>query len=140
MVGTSPAAICTDCHAQGDAGWQTAAAINTGLHALGQDIKASDDILAKAARSGMEVSEPQLEQREANDWLMKARVSVHSFNAERVQQDLTTGQSIVQKTYRAGQELMHERNRRRMGLGISVLAILVTLVGLKLWIVEIERR
>lgn len=100
----------------------------------------SDDLLTRAARSGMEVSEPQLQQREANDWLMKARVSVHSFNLERVQQDLKAGESIARKTYRAGEELMHERNRRRMGLGISVLAIFVTLVGLKLWIVEIERK
>jgi hypothetical protein len=47
--------------------------------------------------------------------------------------------SIAAKNLQAGQKAMAERNYRRVGLGISLVAIGIVLVGLRLYIKKIER-
>jgi hypothetical protein len=138
MVGTGPESICTNCHTQGDAGWQTAAEIRSAIDGLEGKLKSSDETLTRAANSGMEVGEAQLEQTQVADWLTKARVSVHSFKLARIKEDIQSGEKIVSKTNEAGKQAMKERNYRRVGLGVSIAAILLILVGLHLWIKEIE--
>ncbi len=139
MVGTGEGALCTTCHANGDAGLKTAADIHTRLDALGTQITLSTNILDRAAQSGMEVGQAQLDLMQATDDLTKARVAVHSFSAAGVAKEVSSGEAVTAKTYKAGVDALHERNYRRAGLSISLLIIGATLVGLRLWIREIER-
>jgi len=87
----------------------------------------------------MEVSEARLAQSQARDSLTKARVTIHSFRKDLVDQDIEAGLNITAKNLRAGQKAMAERNYRRVGLGMSLVAIGVMLVGLHLYIKKIER-
>ncbi len=139
MAGTGEHSICTKCHSEGDAGFQAATGIQTHLHDLESRIARSREILDRAAESGMEVSQAQLDLIQADDALTKARVAVHSFRPEKVAQETASGQAVSEKTYRAGLDALRERDRRRLGLGISLLVIAATLIGLRLWIREIER-
>jgi hypothetical protein len=102
-------------------------------------IARSKDILDRAAESGMEVGQAQLDLIQATDALTKARVAVHSFSAAKVAQESEPGKAVTEKTYQAGVRALHERNYRRVGLSISLLVVGATLFGLKLWISEIER-
>ena len=86
----------------------------------------------------MEVSEARLAQNQARDSLTKARVTIHSFRKDLVEQDIQTGLNIAGKNLLAGQRAMVERNYRRVGLGISLVAIGIMLVGLRLYIKKIE--
>ncbi len=86
----------------------------------------------------MEVSEARLGQDQARDWLTKARVTIHSFRTELVDQDIQAGMKITAKDLQAGKEAMVERNHRRAGLGISLIAIGMVLAGLWLCIKKIE--
>jgi hypothetical protein len=101
-------------------------------------IQRSDEILGHAERSGMEVSEAKLEHAQARDALTKARVTIHSFDPKRVQADLAEGMKVTEKTYQAGVAALKERDYRRMGLGISLIAIVAVLIGLRLYIKKIE--
>jgi len=138
LIATSDRAICTQCHAQGDAGYDAAAKIREQLAGLATAIGSADQILGTAERSGMEVSQARLDLTQATDALTKARVTVHSFDVGRVDAEVKPGLAAAAKDYTAGQQALSERNYRRVGLAISLLAIGVALIGLRLYIKHIE--
>ena len=138
LIGTGDKAVCTQCHAEGDAGFVAAGKMKEQLVQLAASIDGTDQILSRAESSGMEVSQARLDLAQARDALIKARVTVHSFNVGRVESDVTPGLEIAAKDYDAGKKAMAERNYRRVGLGISLVAIALVLVGLRLYIRRIE--
>jgi len=105
---------------------------------LDEAINRADQVLRVAESSGMEVGEARLGQDLARDSLTKARVTIHSFRTDLVDQDIQAGLKIAAKNLQAGQEAMVERNHRRLGLGLSLVAIALMLVGLRLYIKKIE--
>jgi predicted CXXCH cytochrome family protein len=138
MIGSGDKAICTQCHTDGDEGNAASVKIKAQLVQLGTAIDGADKILGTAERSGMEVSQARLELTQAKDTLTKARVTVHSFNAGRVDADIKPGLDIAAKEYEAGNKALAERNYRRVGLAVSLIAIGLVLVGLRLYIKQIE--
>ncbi len=140
FIGTSSDAVCSNCHVSGDAGFAAAGTIHDKLTNLDAAIVRSDLLLDQAERSGMEVGEARLEQAQARDALTKARVTVHSFQATKVDADIQAGMKVAEKTHAMGIEALHERNYRRAGLGVALVTILAVLVGLRLYIREVETR
>ena len=126
------------CHTPGDACDQARDEIQKAVVQLDKAIRNADQMLGVAESSGMEVSEARLGQDQARDSLTKARVAVHSFRTDLVDQDIQAGLKIAAKGLQAGKEAMVERNRRRLGLGISLVAIGIVLAGLWLYIKKIE--
>jgi len=108
------------------------------LTRLDEAIKGAEQILLLAESAGMEVSEAWLRQDQARDSLTKARVTIHSFQTDLVDQDIQAGLKIAATNLQAGKEAMVERNRRRAGLGVSLIAIVMVLIGLRLYIKKIE--
>jgi hypothetical protein len=137
-LGTGPDAVCMQCHAPGDACDQARAGLQSSLSQLDQAIKSADRVLGVAESSGMEVSEARLGQDQARDSLTKARVTTHSFRKDLVEQDIQTGLKVAAKDQQAGKKAMVERNYRRVGLGMSLVAIGIVLTGLRLYIKKIE--
>jgi hypothetical protein len=138
-LGTGPDAVCLRCHTRGDVCDQARAGLQSRLSQLDQAIKSADQVLLVAESSGMEVSEARLGQDQARDSLTKARVTIHSFRTDLVDQDIQAGLKIAAKNLQTGKEAMVERNRRRLGLGLSLFAIALMLVGLRLYIKRGER-
>jgi hypothetical protein len=88
----------------------------------------------------MEVSDARAGQDQARDALTKARVTIHSFRKELVDQDIQDGMKITAKDMQAGKNALAERDYRRRGLGVALIFILMTVVGLFLYIRQIEER
>lgn len=139
MLASSDTSICRQCHSDGDAGLQAATQVSGSLLGLQQNIARSETILKRAAESGMEVGQAQIDLLQASDALTKARVAVHSFRAQKVAEEVASGTTVTAKAYEAGVQALRERNRRRLGLTVSLVVIGVTLLGFRLWIREIER-
>jgi len=137
-LGTGPEAVCIQCHKPGDVCDQARAALLTDLGRLDAAINNADRVLAIAESSGMEVSEARLSQSQARDWLTKGRVTVHSFRKDLMDQDIQAGLKIAAMDLQAGQRAMVERNYRRVGLGLSLIAIGIVLAGLWLYLKKIE--
>ncbi len=137
-LGTGPEGVCMRCHKPGDTCDQARANMLRDLTQLDNAVKASNRMLSVAESSGMEVSEAQTEQDQARDFLTKARVTIHSFQTELVDQDIQAGLKIAAKTQAEGQAALAERDRRRRGLGLSLGIILAVLLGLGLYIRQIE--
>lgn len=132
--------VCSQCHDADSVGGKTAAEIASQIKGLTNALNRSDEILERAQRSGMEVSEAQLRQREGRENLLKAAVAVHAFQTAAVATPVKAGLAIADETYKAGLNALEERRFRRVGLGVSLIAILVTMLGLWMAIRTIERK
>jgi len=137
-LGAGPEAVCMQCHSPGDVCDQARAEILAGLTRLDEAIKGADQVLGVAESSGMDVSEAKLRQAQARDALTRARVTLHSFQVAPVNENIQVGLKVAEVTYQAGVKALAERNYRRVGLTISLVTIVVVLVGLWLFIRELE--
>ena len=138
MLGTGPEGVCIGCHKPGDPCEQDREKIQGSLIQLDGAIKNADQALHLAESSGMEVSAALLSQDQARDSLTKARVTVHSFQPDLVNQDVQAGLKIAASNEKAGKDAMIERNHRRIGLGLCLIAIAIMLAGLWLYLRKIE--
>ena len=138
-LGNGPEGVCMQCHKPGDRCDRAREELLARLNRLNSAINQADQVLGQAESSGMEVSEARLAQNQARDSLTKARVTIHSFRKDLVDQDIQAGLKIATKDSDAGQKAMAERNHRRVGLGMSLAAICMVLVGLKLYIQQSGR-
>jgi predicted CXXCH cytochrome family protein len=130
--------VCAQCHDGSSAGGVAAAEMGGLLLKLDAALQRSDQILKRARESGMEVSEAQLQQMEGRENLVKARVAVHAFNLAEMRKPVDAGLKIAANTYRSGEAALQERDSRRFGLAVSLIAILVTIIGLWLAIRTLE--
>jgi hypothetical protein len=138
MIGTGGKAVCIECHTEGDAGYKIAGDMKARLTELDSALSRSTSILATAERAGMEVSQPKLQASQARDALVKSRVTIHAFDSAQLDQDVLPGLKLAKETYAAGQSALAERRFRRIGLGLSLIGIAIVLVGLRLYIRQIE--
>lgn len=140
MIGLGDKAVCTQCHTADDDGGKKAIAMHQQLVDLTAAIALSDDLLSHAERQGMEVSQAKLQETQARDALLKARVTVHAFNEAELKKDTDAGFAIARQTHAAGQQAMEEWKYRRVGLGFSVAAIALVVIGLGLYIKNLEQK
>ena len=138
-LGTGPQAVCMQCHQPGDACDQARAEMLTSLTGLDLSIKNADAVLSVAESSGMEVSQARLDADQARDALTKARVTIHSFRKVLVDQEIQEGLKITAKNLQAGKNALAERDYRRRGLVWALVFIILTVLGLFLYIRKIER-
>lgn len=138
MIGTGSRAVCIRCHTNGDPGYNAAAEMKAQLTELDSALTRSNSILATAERDGMEVGAAKLKAGQVRDALVRSRVTIHAFNPAALNQDVTPGLKLAKETYAAGQNALKERRIRREGLGVSLITIAIVLLGLKLYIRQIE--
>jgi predicted CXXCH cytochrome family protein len=137
-IGTTPQSICVKCHDSGEPGFLAAEAMHGRLRELDAKIVAADQVLGKAARAGMEVSRPRFELTGARDGLINARVVIHSFKPDALEEVIAPGVAIAEKARRAGEDAMNELQFRRKGLAVSLLIIAVAVASIYLKIRQIE--
>lgn len=133
-------AVCGQCHEADSAGGQAATEMGRLILGLSDELERAEEILEQARQSGMEVSDAELRHRDGQANLIKARVAVHAFQVDAVREPVEEGLEIAAETYRAGEDALHERDFRRLGLGFSLFAILLTMAGLWLAIRSIESK
>ena len=132
--------VCSQCHDASSEGGKAAAEMAGLIDSLDKSVERSDQILERSRSYGMEVSEAIVRQAEAKENLVKARVAVHAFRVEAVRKPVADGLAVTKQTWSAGEEALRERDHRRMGLGVSLVAIFITITGLWLAIRQIEAK
>jgi len=137
-VGSGPQSVCTTCHVPGDKGYVTSQAMSADLTHLDSSLARAEEVLNVAERDGMEVSGPKVELADGHEALVKARVNVHTFDQTTVRQLTDSGGEIAAKSYQAGLAALRERDFRRKGLGVALIAIVLAISGLYLKIRQME--
>ncbi len=140
MLGVGDKAICGTCHTPQDNGGKTATAMRQSIDALRSDYEKAYTVLSDAEHAGMEVSQPLFDLNGAKTALVKARATIHGFNAEAVKAEVKPGLEIADKARAKGAKALDELQFRRAGLAISVLIIIALVVGLTLKIRQMERK
>lgn len=140
FVGTGKAAVCGTCHIPSEPAGQMADGTHSNFLHLTADIANANSLLERAARSGMDVADAELELTQANDALMKARVSLHSAQPARVAADLEAGKKIVANAYAAGNVALRERNNRRKSVMLPVIALAALFVTAGLYVRALEKK
>ena len=140
MLGVGQGAVCGRCHTQGDPGYATAQGMRQQIDDLRALVARTENIVNQADQAGMEMSEARLELAAANGEYVKSRVQVHSLVLSSVDTPVKAGEAEAQKAYDMGVAALHERNVRRLGLLVSLLAIGMTLAGLVVGIRRLESK
>lgn len=138
LVGTGENSLCVTCHVEGDPGWGTAKEIHASLSQLASSLQQADQILDRAERAGMEIGEARITLSNAREKLIKARVDVHAFNAQRVASTANEGEELAEEAHQAGQQALEELAFRRKGLALSLVAIAFVVLSLWLLIRHLE--
>jgi predicted CXXCH cytochrome family protein len=139
MLGVNAEAACVKCHIQGDGGYAAAQAMRQRMDQLQSSLGSAGEIVRSAERYGMEMSDARLQLAAANEQLVKARVQVHRFRLDAVDEPIAAGLTAARNGYDSGAAALHERDVRRRGMLLSVAAIVVTIVALWLTLRRIER-
>lgn len=131
-------AVCAGCHDAGTPPAQVAAQMAASIDGLDAALRNSQALLARAEKSGMEISEPQVKLLEGRDDLVKARLAMHSMQLAQVRTPIDAGMAVARQTLQAGEDALRERDYRRWGLAVSVLFIAIAILAIRLLIRRIE--
>jgi Fe2+ or Zn2+ uptake regulation protein len=140
LIGTGTSSVCVKCHSPGEPAYAAAETMHTELVKLSEAITRSDEILSRAANSGIEVGASGLALAEARDDLTKARVTIHSVRVDATEKDVQAGLKVTEATWQAGLAAIQELKYRRTGLMVSLVSIVLVLIALALLIRKLESR
>ena len=135
---TGSTAVCATCHDAGTPPANTAAQMAAWIDGLDNAIKQSDAVLARAEKSGMEVSEAQVKLIEGRENLVKSRLTLHAMQPDQMRIPIDAGMEIARETRTAGESALREREVRRYGLGVSVVFIGLSILAIRVLIQRIE--
>jgi len=130
-----PVVQCSDCHAldSDSAAAETAVTYLNRTRQLALLTASSERTLLRARRGGVETRDAVEEIDGAIDDQIEMQVLVHSFSiAEEGEfmKKVASGLEHAERAQSAGAKALEELSSRRLGLGISLLFILLVLVGL----------
>jgi hypothetical protein len=139
MLGLEKGAVCTTCHVDGKfgatlAGSLQAKTMSERLQELKQRILDSEAKVEHAEQLGMEVRRAKFRLHDARTALKTARVSIHSFAPEPMNENIEQGMSVVHEVDEQAEDALREHTFRRVWLGLFLLPIALVVVLLMLYI------
>jgi predicted CXXCH cytochrome family protein len=143
MLGVTGTGICAACHNaedKGDKGRAAAETMRADIERLKAGVGQASALIASVKNAGIEVSNEELSLREAKTKLTLARTEMHAFDPSQVTPVIAEGMTIVTAVDEAGQRGRAELRFRRLGLALSLGAILLVVVGLAWKVKQIDSR
>jgi hypothetical protein len=139
MIGLEGEGVCGRCHEHGSAGEQAAARIVPAFHALKGRIAEADSLLSRVEQLGMPASKARELLKQANDQVMNARATLHSFDSKQIMGVVAEARGYADQAVNAGNFALADWHQRRVGMGLSLIAILLVITLLLLKIRQIEQ-
>jgi hypothetical protein len=126
---------CTSCHPPDGEGLKMASTLLNHMRELTTRTARAERILLRARRGGVETGDAELDVDKAVDAQIALQVSVHTFKVEGGTDFASTQEQGLQharSALEAGHEALDELRHRRLGLGVSLVFVLLVLIGLGL--------
>ena len=139
MIGTSGKSVCTDCHEEGDVGYEVAKDIHSHLNSLVSAYDSAQTKQEEVRRIGMDDVEIEFLLQESHQSLIQARTLVHTFNAEEVGAKTGEGVAKARDALKLANAEIEEFGIRRLGFGVATLFITILVVALFFKIRDIEK-
>ena len=140
MIGLDPVTggVCGSCHVKGSAGQVAAEQFVPAFHALKARISEADSVLRRAERLGMPTEKGQELLRQAGDQVVSLRSTLHGFDFTQDSASVTEGRSAADKALDFAKKALVDWKTRRVGMGLSLIAILFAIGLLLLKIRQVE--
>ncbi len=138
MIAVGEPGVCGKCHQAGSAGARASAQIVARFDSLRTRVAQADSLLDRAERLGMPTEKARESLKQATDQLVNLRVVLHSFDTKQIDGVLTEGSSQAGQAIAFGERALKDWHTRRVGMGLSLIAIVVVIVLLSSLIREIE--
>jgi quinol-cytochrome oxidoreductase complex cytochrome b subunit len=138
MLSVQGDGVCSACHSGSDVEPKIQK-MQLSILNLRLQMDRASEVLGRAERAGMEVSQPKFDLSQVNAELVKSRVSVHSFNPDKMAEVSTPAMTMVAGVKKAGNAALEDLAFRRRGLGYALIGIGIMIVALVLKIRELEK-
>lgn len=140
MIGLDPSrgGVCGSCHAKGSAGQVAAEQFVPAFHGLKARISEADSVLGRAERLGMPTEKGRELLRQAGDQVVGLRSTLHGFNFSQDSASAAEGKTAADKALDAARGALKDWRTRRIGMGLSLIAILFAIGLLLLKIRQVE--
>jgi predicted CXXCH cytochrome family protein len=138
MIGLRGEGVCGRCHDKGSLGEQAAARIVPAFQDLKHRMAAAESLLAYVDELGMPTAGPRELLKQTNDQVVAARATMHSFNYKQIMTVLDEGRGYADKAVAGGNSALKDWHQRRVGMGLSLAAILFAIMLLVLKIRQLE--
>jgi len=139
MVGTGETSTCTECHGEGETGYQVAQQIRSHLGDLVAVYDSASILLKNVEHVGMDVLDMSYAVKDAKQSLTQARTLVHTFDSELVQTKTEEGKTSARHALHLGNAEMEELRFRRFGFGVATFFMTIVLAALYFKIKDIEK-
>lgn len=140
MVGVGEASVCTNCHSQGDKGYQAAEEIHGSLENFVSEYEKAQSLVGDVQKKGMEDEEILFILQKAKQDLIHSRTLVHTFDPEKVKENNQKGIEKSEAAITLAREELHEYVTRTRGFGLATLFITVLVIALFFKIRDMEKR
>jgi predicted CXXCH cytochrome family protein len=142
MVAFQEPSPCAKCHvdAASDAAAPKIHRLRGLLDSLAVGQERAEAVLARAENLGMDISDARYTLKDVHQAQVQARVAIHSFREEDLEEAARPGIMVVAKAEEAGHAAVKEYRFRRQGLVVSTLIVTFAVFLLWLKIRQIERR
>lgn len=134
MIGLTGSGVCGQCHEPKSAGEQAAARIVPQFHTMKRRVAEADSLLLRAERLGMPTDTARELLKQADDQVLNTRVTIHSFDSKLILTAISEGTGYADKAVVAGEKALKDWRDRRVGMALTLVAIvfLVALLLLKI--------
>jgi hypothetical protein len=132
MVSTGDESLCTDCHSEGDAGYENAEAMYSNIYNLHTLYDSAKTMAVDVKVKGMNDIDIEFKLKDANQSLIQARTLVHTFDDTKVKEKTDEGAAAAKEALKLADSEIDEYFTRRYGYGIATLIFLMLAVALYL--------
>jgi predicted CXXCH cytochrome family protein len=140
MIGMSEDSVCIMCHDTETEASQVADSIRNIIEDFKIMMEHAEEVLEKADRQGVEVSESKFLLIDANTALIQIRNLVHSFSLDKIENEFDKGKKILEEVEVNGEAALKEAQIRKVGLIVATLFIILLVIALYLKTKQIEMK
>lgn len=140
MLGTGEKAVCIQCHDENSKPYFIASRIKGNLDGFIAKIHEVENLLNKADRQGVEVSEPKFKLLEINTILILVRNLTHGLDLAEIEGKIGEGEKVVSEVRRAAEAALKEAKFRKEGLIVTTFFIFLLAVSLFLKIKQVRKK
>jgi hypothetical protein len=140
MIGVGEQSICLDCHSEGDFGYLVADEIYKQLNQMVTLYDSAQTNRQEVNQIGMNDIDIGFLLQDAHQSLIKARTLVHTFDPDKVGEELGLGISKTNEAILLASQEISDYQTRRRGFGIATIFITILVIALYFKIREMERK
>jgi predicted CXXCH cytochrome family protein len=139
MIGTDDGATCVQCHDEGSRGFEVAAELRRKLDGFESGFREAEELLARAKRKGVEVSDAEYGLQDVNTLLISAKNLTHALDTAELDSAVTDGEKALAGVRETGEKALDEAMFRRRGLAVTTALLALFAVALALKIRQMNR-